>query len=170
MEIWDLYDKNKVKLEGRFAIRGEDIPKGTFHLVVHVWIKNSQGEYLISRRAASRPTFPLMWECPGGSVLAGEDGLQGALRETKEEVGVNLDPNKGKLLFTKVRGAENGKKFNDILEVWSFVYDGDVDLSRATTDEVAECKWLTIADIRALIEAKEFVHTLTYVLDIDDMF
>lgn len=165
MEIWDLYDKNKVKLQGRFAIRGEDIPDGTYHLVVHVWIKNSEGKYLISRRAASRPAFPLMYECPGGSVLAGEDGLQGALRETKEEVGVDLDPQKGRLLFTKVRGAENGKQFKDILEAWLFDYDGDVNLSCATTDEVAEVNWMSKDEIRALIATGEFVHTLEYILD-----
>ncbi len=165
MEVWDLYDKNKVKL-GATIVRGEDLPEGAYHLVVHIWIQNGEGKYLISQRAASRPTFPLMWECQGGSVLAGEDGLQGALRETKEEVGVDLDPKCGKLLFTKVRDAENGKKFKDILEAWNFRYDGEVDLSRATTDEVAQVKWLTKDDIRALISKGAFVPTLTYILDI----
>ena len=58
-----------------------------YHLVVHVWIRNSKGEYLISQRSANRPTYPLMWECVGGSVVKGEDSLQGAIREAKEEVG-----------------------------------------------------------------------------------
>ncbi len=165
MEIWDLYDKNKVKL-GVTAIRGEDIPDGMYHLVVHIWIQNGDGKYLISQRAASRPTFPLMWECQGGSVLAGEDGLQGALRETKEEVGVDLDPKRGELLFTKVRDAENGKQFRDILEAWRFRYDGAVDLSCATTDEVARVEWLTLDDIRALISKGVFVPTLNYILDV----
>lgn len=31
-----------------------------------------------------------MWECVGGLIVKGEDSLQGALRETKEEVGVDL--------------------------------------------------------------------------------
>lgn len=30
----------------------------------------------------------LVWECVDGSVIKGEDSLQGALREVKEEVGV----------------------------------------------------------------------------------
>ena len=71
MELWDLYDQNRNPI-GKTHIRGEEIPEGCYHLAVHVWIKNSKGEWLISQRAASRPTFPLKWECVGGSVTAGD--------------------------------------------------------------------------------------------------
>ena len=156
MEIWDLYDKNG-KLTGKDHIRGEKVPDGYFHLVVHVWIKNSKGEYLIAQRAADRPTFPLMWECVGGSVTKGENGLQGAVREVKEEVGIDLSPANGKLVFSRVR-----KHFNDIFEVWLFDYDGDIDLKNATTAEVAQTAWLNRSEIKALFEQGEFVNTLDY--------
>lgn len=86
MEKWDLYTRNR-ELTGREQIRGEAIPEGFYHLVVHVWLKNKQGQYLISKRSADRPTYPLFWECTGGSVLLGETSLHGAAREwLKEEV------------------------------------------------------------------------------------
>lgn len=72
MEKWDLYTRNR-ELTGREQIRGEAIPEGFYHLVVHVWLKNKQGQYLISKRSADRPTYPLFWECTGGSVLSGRD-------------------------------------------------------------------------------------------------
>lgn len=156
MEIWDLYTADR-NLTGRTHIRGEEIPDGYHHLVVHVWIRNGMGEYLISQRAASRPTFPLMWECVGGSVTVGEDSLTGALRETKEEVGVDLDPAAGKVVFSRTRSY-----FHDIMDVWLFEYDGYVDLARATTDEVAQVKWMTAAEIRALFDSGDFVDTLDY--------
>ena len=37
------------------------------------------------------------WETTGGSALAGDDSLTAALRETKEELGIDLDPQKGVL-------------------------------------------------------------------------
>jgi DNA-binding Xre family transcriptional regulator len=77
VEIWDLYDENR-KLIGRNHVRGEQLPIDGYHLVVHVWIRNSKEEYLISQRSANRPTYPLIWECVGGSVVKGEDSLQGA--------------------------------------------------------------------------------------------
>ena len=161
MELWDLYTENR-ELTGKTHIRGEKIPEGFFHLVVHVWIKNSKGEYLISQRSANRPTFPLMWECVGGSVLAGEDSLTGALREVKEEVGIDLKPNDGHLLFTKLRSVINGKTFQDIMDVWLFQYDGEISLSSATTDEVAQVKWMTAAQINALLDSGEMVENLRY--------
>ena len=71
MELWDLYNERR-ELIGRDHIRGEEVPRGYYHLVVHIWIRNKKGEYLISQRSADRPTFPLMWECTGGSVVKGE--------------------------------------------------------------------------------------------------
>lgn len=161
MEIWDLYDENRNKLD-RTHIRGEELPDGCLHLVVHVWITDGAGRFLISQRAASRPTFPLMWECVGGSVIAGEDSQTGALRETKEEVGVDLDPAQGKILFTKIRSVIDGKKYNDIMDVWLFRYDGEVSLNQATTDEVAQVKWMTPEEIQALDEKGDFVPNLRY--------
>lgn len=161
MELWDLYDENK-KLLNEELIRGEPIPDNRFHLVVHVWIRNSNNEYLISQRAADRPTFPLMWECPGGSVIKGENSLSGALREVEEEIGVRLQEENGYLLFTKLRKKVNGKKYNDILDVWLFDYDGQVDLDAATTDEVVQAKWMTIDEIKDLFDKGLFVPSLEY--------
>lgn len=136
-----------------------------YHLVVHVWIRNRKGEYLISQRSASRPTFPLMWECVGGSVLKGETSLEGAIREVKEEVGLDLEVEAGRLLFSKIRGKDlkyEGKAYNDIMDVWIFEYDGELHLECATTEEVAECRWMTVSEIRKLYEEKKLVQTLDY--------
>lgn len=163
MEQWDLYNENR-ELTGQDHIRGEKLPDGCFHLVVHVWIKNSQGQYLISQRAANRPTFPLMWECVGGSVLKGETSLQGALREVKEEVGIDLCCT-GRLLFSQVRR----QGFSNILDVWLFEYDGEVSLTKATTDEVAQTKWLSREQIKELYEGGQLVSTLSYFFDRNDI-
>ncbi len=163
MEIWDLYD-TKRKIIGSH-IRGTELPDEGYHLVVHVWIKNSKGQYLIDQRSATRLQNPLMWECVGGSVLQGETSLQGALREVKEEVGINLSPHMGKIIFTKIRNKVNGKKFNDILDVWLFEYDGNVNLKQATTDEVSQTQWLYPHEISELDKNHRFVPTLRYFFD-----
>ena len=160
MEIWDLYDENR-HIIGEH-IRGIELPENGYHLVVHIWIKNSKGQYLIAQRAASRPSNPLMWECQGGSVLKGETSLQGALREVKEEVGIDLDENKGHVVFSHTRHYVEGKKFNDIMDVWLFEYNGITDLDQATTDEVAQIKWLYPDEIKKLFEEHQFVSTLEY--------
>lgn len=161
MEEWDLYDENR-NVTGKFHIRGNEIPDDFYHLVVHVWIKNSKGEFLISQRSENRHTFPLMWECVGGSVLKGENSLQGAIRETKEEVGIDLTGIDGKLVYSEVRKMKNGEKFNDIMDVWLFKYNGEVDLKKATTNEVRDVKWMTKEQIKQLFEDNKLVKTLDY--------
>ena len=158
MERWDLYDIDRNVIGEH--IRGEKLPENSYHLVVHVWIKNRQGKYLMSQRAKNRPTCPLMWECVGGSVLKGETSLQGALRETKEEVGVALAPQKGKLLFSTVR-----KPFSDMVDVWLFAYDGEVSLKNATTDEVEQTVWLDRSEILKLKQENKLVDTQDYFFD-----
>jgi len=167
MEIWELMNENREPL-GRDHVRGEKLPEGCYHLVVHVWLRNSKGEYLISQRSPDRPTFPLMWECVGGSVVKGEDSLTGAIREVKEEVGVDLTPERGKVLFSRVRGTIDGAYFGDILDVWRFDYDGPVCLDRATTQEVAQAAWMTKAQVRRLYDAGQLVPSLGYFFDRDD--
>ena len=165
MEIWDLYDKNKT-LIGKTHTRGDELPDGCYHLVVHVWIKNSLNQYLITQRAANRKTYPLMFENVGGSVLAGESSIQGAVREVKEEVGLDFEGGTGKLVFSMVRDEVSGKKFNDIADVWFFDYNGDVDLSCATTDEVCDWMWLDIDGIKKLYDEGKLVPTLEYIFDL----
>ena len=166
MEIWDLYTKDR-ELTGYDMIRGEEIPEGCFHLVVHVWIKNSKGEYLISQRSADRPTFPLKWECVGGSVLKGETSLEGALRETLEEVGLSLSPAEGKLRYSKVRDVVDGVRFGDIMDVWLFRYDGPVDLERALSNEVVQTIWMKKDQIKELYDTGELVNTLGYFFEME---
>lgn len=161
MELWDLYNEHR-QLTGRDHVRGEEIPLGYFHLVVHVWIRNSDGKYLISQRSADRPMHPLKWECVGGSVLKGEDSLTGALRETKEEVGLSLDPEFGKLVRSTIGRVVNGVKFSDIVDVWLFKHDGPESLEMATTNEVAQSAWLDKGQIKELFDNGEFVDTLGY--------
>ena len=157
MELWDLYTEYRENT-GKEQVRRDAIPEGCYHLVVHVWIRNSKGEYLISLRSADRPIFPLMWECVGGSVLKGESSRDGAIREVKEEVGIDLLPDNGSVIFSDLRR-------DSILDVWQFDYDGELQLANATTNEVKECRWMTMEEIRTLYKEKKLVHTLGYFLN-----
>ena len=128
--------------------------------------QEQKGEYLISQRSEDRPAFPLMWECVGGSALKGEDSLSAALRETEEEVGVELSPKNGKILKSMVGRIVNGVKFSDIVDVWLFEYNGPINLEMATTKEVAQAVWMKESEIRKLFDNGEFVNTLEYFFEL----
>lgn len=160
-EIWDLYDKNG-NVTGETHLRGFPIPDGRYHLAVHAWITDGKGKYLISKRSANKKSYPLKWECVGGSVLAGESSLQGALREIKEEVGLDLSNAKHEIVFEKRRDVIDGKRFCDWAHVYLFYYSGEVDLKNALTGEVCETKWATVNEIKQIFESGELVDTLEY--------
>ena len=161
-ELWDLYDKNK-QITGKTHVRGVwPIPDGYYHLIVHAWIRNSKGEYLISQRASTRPAYPLMFETVGGSVIQGEDSLTSVLREIKEEVGLDLSPDSGRLVRSQIRDRIGDLECRDIVDDWLFIYDGEVDLNNSTTDEVTQIQWMSVDDIEQLFDSKKFVPTLSY--------
>ncbi len=158
MEIWDLYDKNRV-IVGEH-IRGVEMPPDKYHLVVHIWIKNSENKYLMTQRSEKRLTCPLKWECVGGSVIKGETSMQAALREVKEEVGLEVCEDDCKFLATKIRGMVEGKRINDIVDVYLINYDGAINLSEATTDEVAQVKWMDRNEVEELFGNGEIVQVI----------
>ena len=101
--------------------------------------------------------------------MKGEDSLAGALRETREEVGLMLSPEDGKLVYSVVRRVVNGVRFADILDVWLFEYDGPVSLEQATTNEVAQVCWMTKEQIKVLFDSGKLVHTLDYFFTMDGL-
>ena len=98
-ELWDVLDEHR-QPTGRTHPRGVPLPQGDYHLVVLVLLQNDNGELLITRRAPTKG-YPNMWEVTGGSALAGDDSLHAALREMREETGIELDPTCGRVVASE---------------------------------------------------------------------
>ena len=128
VELWDVYDSNR-NLTGRLHPRGKPLPPLDYHLVVQVWIRNSRGEYLLTKRTPNK-TWPGYWETTGGAAKAGDDSLSAVLREAKEETGLTLDPSKGKL-YLSYRHA------TAFVDVW--LWQQDFDLKDIVLQEGETC-------------------------------
>ncbi len=112
MEVWDAYDKEFNRIENMSLIRGESIPEGVFHLVCEVIVKHTDGSYLLMQRDR-RKHFGGMWEATaGGSALQGEEPLVCAVRELREETGIDA----GELTEVgRVRNDDNHSLYVDFL-------------------------------------------------------
>ncbi|WP_155591046.1 NUDIX hydrolase [Lysinibacillus cavernae] len=155
MEAWDIYDKNRNKTNKRH-IRGTALAAGNYHIVVHVWISNKKGEFLLTKRHKDKH-YPHLWECPGGSILAGESSLDGAIREVKEEIGIDLLRSSGKLLKSERRDM-----FHDFYDVWLFDQSFDITETVLQEDEVIDIKWITKSEIEKMFTTNDIVPTLSY--------
>lgn len=89
-ELWDLTDEEGNRT-GEIVRRGAPAwPAGRFHVVAATCVVRAHGLVLMTRRAATKD-FPLAWEFPGGSALAGETSRRAAARELCEETGLVID-------------------------------------------------------------------------------
>lgn len=150
MEIWDIYDNNRQKTK-RTVKRGNPISTGDYHLVIHVWIINDKGEFLIQKRQSWKLSSPGMWDCAvAGCTVSGENTKETAIRETKEELGIELDINKG-VIFASVKCDS---LFDDIWLVRQNVMISDL---KFQYEEVADAKWVNISEINQLILSGKFI-------------
>ena len=98
-EYFDILDDMGNKT-GKTKSRSEVHRDGDWHKAVHIWILNDEGEVLLQRRCATKDSNPNMLDIScAGHLSAGDDSLNGAIRELKEEL--NLDVNPEELQFIK---------------------------------------------------------------------
>jgi nucleoside triphosphatase YtkD len=147
-ELWDVYDQNR-HLTGRTHRRGDPLANGDYHLVVHVWILNQQDEFLITKRTPNKG-FPNLWECSGGSALKGDNSLEAALREVKEETGLDLQPSRGRILLS----LQDEDTFCDI---WLFRQDFCIEDVVFQPNETCGAKWANRQEIRQMTAEGLFI-------------
>jgi 8-oxo-dGTP pyrophosphatase MutT (NUDIX family) len=152
-EYWDILDSNR-NITGRTIQRGRALANGEYHLIVHVWIRVSENKYVISKRTNDRKIFPGQWECTGGSAIAGDDSLKTALKETKEELGIDLKPKNGRIIHQYNGTNEFSPNFVD---VWLFEQEVKIEDIICQETEVEDARIVSKEEIEELIKTKEFV-------------
>ena len=148
-EIWDVYDEHR-RLTGRTHRRGDMLPPGDYHLVVHVFVRNPAGEFLITQRAPTKG-FPLLWECTGGSAAAGEDSLTAALREVAEETGLTARPEDAKLVMELERYRDC------IADVYVMTLDFSLSDVTLLPGETVDARLVSAREMLAMWEEGAFV-------------
>lgn len=147
-ELWDVYDAQG-RLTGRTHLRREPLKPEEYHLCVHVWIKDSEGRFLLTKRSENK-SMPGLWESTGGSVTAGEDSFSAALREVREETGIELIPDRGRLLF-----RYSGVSFH--CDVWLFEQDFKLKKVKLLEGETCAAMAADREKILELLRNDEFV-------------
>jgi len=158
-EYFDVYDSRRTPT-GRILPRGTPLSGDEYRIAVQVWLQNDRGQWLVSQRAPGK-RYPLKWEPTGGCALAGEDSLQAALREVREELGVALDPESG-ILFASFRRHVPCWENPGFLDVWMFPSDAHIGDITLQPDEVCAAEWISADEISERIRKGEFVPTEEY--------
>jgi 8-oxo-dGTP diphosphatase len=115
-------------------------------------VRDGAGRLLLIRRGRE-PGLGL-WSLPGGRVEPGEAGAVAAVREVREETG--LDVAAGPLVGTVDRAGPGGVTYR-IEDYACTVTGGDL----RPGDDAADARWVTAADLRALPLAYGLLDALT---------
>ena len=146
-ELIDICDENN-NLLGIRKMKSEAHRDGLWHRAAHIWIYNSKGEILLQLRAKNKELYPGVWDtAAAGHVGAGEEPVDAALREVKEEIGLSVI--KGNLEFFKIFKRMyvfrhlNNKEF---YYVYLFKYDGDIRNLLLQEEEVERIEFVPILE------------------------
>ena len=164
MEIWDVYDINRNRIEGRVSVRGsDDMTDDEFHLVVFAIVCDGDGKLMCSMRDRNK-MFGGTWEFCGGSALSGESSRQAAERELLEETGLDVRGCRGEIIFDNTKYWKGSNWFYD---VWLFECDFDVKNLVPQEGEVEKIEKFGFDEVKTLLEQEnftgitaEFIHAL----------
>ncbi|MFA9466227.1 MAG: NUDIX domain-containing protein [Velocimicrobium sp.] len=153
MEFIDIYDNLGQKCGMTFE-KDEAHNKALIHKGVCVWIINSNDEILLQTRS-SHVMFPNMLDISfSGHIQAGETSLDAAIREGREELGINLVIDKLQYLFScREYGGIDGYFENEIDDV--FLYRADIPIEEYTfcDNEVKEVSYVSLDEFKMMVVA-----------------
>lgn len=151
MELWEVLDE-KGNPTGEIMEKYDKkvFEKGLYHLGTDVWIINSENKILIQKRSENKRLEPNVWAMTGSSVIVGENSLETIVREAKEELDIDIDSSKLKLV-TKFKTGN----------VWidTYILKNDYDISKMNfqKEEVSDAKWATWNEIDELVNEGKFI-------------
>lgn len=145
-EIWQEYDFNGERLGG---VEPKEFLEEKTKLLGAVTImlyrfNDGKLEFLFQHRAKKLRANPDKWDISaGGHINLNEPRLDAALRETKEEIGVDLDVNKLEFSVFYCRRAKL------IAGLYFYDWTGMPDSFNFNDQEVEEVKWVAEEDLEA---------------------
>lgn len=107
------------KPTGKTVLKSEAHKNGWYHNTIHLWLFTNKGEILLQQRSHKKTIHPLLWDVSAaGHIDAGESFIEAALRETREELGLQLEANQltkvGTFLHETNYGAIQDNEFHQV--------------------------------------------------------
>lgn len=129
---------------GKIATREECHKKGLWHRAVYAFIIDD-GKILLQKRSNKKKLWPNMWDVTvGGHVIAGEFGRQALIRETREELGIEINDEDIKYLVGSTSINKQGdiinKHYNECYLIIKHIDISDVKLQK---EEVSEIRYFS---------------------------
>lgn len=147
MEYLDLYDANG-NLIGEKVLRtkGMKPENGKYIKIVIVFIKNDENKFLIQKTSKEKGS---VWATTGGLVSSGYTSDETVVKEIEEELGLIVD-------FKELKHIETIKREHAFQDTYYLEKNINIEDLKIQEEEVEFVKWLSIDEIKELINKGEF--------------
>lgn len=125
--------------------RSTPLKQGLYVIGINNWIVNYNGDFIIQKRAYTKRNNPGKWSSTNGLRGVGESSIEACIRETKEELGINIKEH-------QIIPVEKSKIAGDNLLVDIFVTVIDININDIVIqqEEVEEVKILPLKEVLTL--------------------
>lgn len=173
MEYLDVVDENGVPT-GKIVTRQEAHKEGYLHHTAHVWIvRHRHGivQILLQKRCKDKDSFPECFDISSaGHIPAGEDYIPSAIRELKEELGLNVEPGELRdcgLHRYDIDDVFHGEPFKDrqISRVFLLWRDMDESEFALQKEEIESVLWIDFVACLDMVRN----HTIPNCIDITEL-
>jgi isopentenyldiphosphate isomerase len=156
-EYFDILDENGNKT-GKTKLRSEVHRDGDWHKAVHIWIINNDGDILLQRRCATKDSNPNMLDISSaGHLSAGDDSLEGALRELKEELDLDIKPEDLQFIKTLKRSSKYTATFinNEFDDLYIVRTDKKIEDMKYQEEEISEIMYVPYKKFKEMVKNRQ---------------
>ena len=168
MELLDVVDANGVPT-GTVVSREKAHAEGIRHRTSHVWLarkRNGNVEILLQKRCRTKDSWPGCYDISSaGHIPAGVDFIPSALRELREELGVEAKPEE--LIFCGNRNISSdsvfhGRPFRDrqYSRVFALWRDQPEAAFRLQKEEIDAVRWMELEACMEAVKRNTIAHCI----------
>ena len=152
LDILDEYGNKTGIIKERSNINNDK----EFIRTVHIWIMNPETKkILVQRRSSCKSDAPNKWDLSaGGHILSGEKSIDAIIRETKEEIGLDITNDKFIKLFENKHNGNKNKYFHDVYFLEKAI---DINMLKLQKSEVQDIRYFDLLELKSMLKNKELV-------------
>ncbi len=153
METFDIYTRDGKYLGVKSETLCHRENPGFYHKPVWIWIINDKNEILVQKRASQKTNYPGFWDMSvAGHVNAGEISIDGAIRETYEEIGIKTSFKDYEFICEYISDSSF-----EIAMVYLLKLNINLKDFKLQKEEVSEVRWLSYETFKQLFYSDKFV-------------
>lgn len=151
MEYLQLFNEDAEMLVGEKIARSEknNVSSGKYFMIILLFVENEKGEFLIQKTSKEKGSA---YATTGGHVVFEDDGLKTVIKESKEEL--DLDLTNEDIEYV---GLVKGKSV--LVSIYYTNKSLDITKLQLQEEEVESVCWMSTDEINELIEGGNFRNT-----------